>query len=154
MLTVDLRDLQRGPVDLRERVAPDDEVFAGLELGLIQPLLVDGRLQSTLEGDVFWTASLEGEARGACRRCLKELTVPVSADVSVLFSADPENADDPSVYPLAPRATHVDLRPVVREEVALAVTAYLLCREECAGLCPTCGADLNQGPCGCASPKA
>jgi uncharacterized protein len=154
MLLVDLRDLQRGPVDLREQVAPDDEVFAGLELDLIQPLRVDGRLQSTGEGDVFWKASLEGEARGTCRRCLRDLTVPVAADVSVLFSADPANADDPSVYPLAPRATHVDLRPVVREEVALAVPAYLLCREECAGLCPACGADLNQGPCGCASPKA
>lgn len=154
MLTVDLRDLKRGPVDLLERVAPDDEVFAGLELGLVEPLRVDGRLQSTGEGDVFWKASLEGEARGVCRRCLKELTVPVSAEVSALFSADPENADDPSVYPLAPRATHVDLRPVVREEVALAVPAYLLCREDCAGLCPRCGADLNQGACRCTSPKA
>ena len=154
MLLVDLRDLQRGPVDLRERVSPDDEIFAGLELELAEPLLVDGRLQPTGEGDVFWTASLEGEARGSCRRCLKEVTVPVAAELAVLFSADPENADDPSVYPLAPRATHVDLRPAVREEMALAVPAFFLCREDCAGLCPNCGADLNQGPCGCASPKA
>jgi len=38
----------------------------------------------------------------------------------------------------------------VREEVALTAPAWMLCREDCAGLCPKCGADLNEGPCQCA----
>jgi uncharacterized metal-binding protein YceD (DUF177 family) len=41
----------------------------------------------------------------------------------------------------------------VREELALAAHAHLLlCREDCAGLCPRCGADLNAGPCACHTP--
>ncbi len=84
-------------------------------------------------------------------RDLTELTLPVAAQVDVLFSADPDAADDPSVYPLAPRATHIDLRPVLREELVLAVPTYLLCRDDCAGLCPRCGTDLNQGPHECAA---
>jgi uncharacterized protein len=80
--------------------------------------------------------------------------LPVTTDVDALFTADPDLQDDPNVYPLEEPVAHVDLSPAVREELALAAPAYPVCREDCAGLCPTCGADLNQGPCQCAvSPK-
>ncbi|MGH7532839.1 MAG: YceD family protein [Gemmatimonadales bacterium] len=154
MLLVELRDLQKGPVDTVDRVPPDDELFAGLEPALATPLAVEGRLQATGESDLFWNGHLAGEVTGLCRRCLTPVRWPVEADVAALFSADPEAGDDPEVYPLPPRATQIDLRPVVREELLLAVPSFLLCREGCAGLCPKCGADLNQGPCGCAAPKA
>lgn len=154
MLLVDLRDLQRGPVETVGEVSPDDEALVGLALPLTGPLAVRGRLQSSSGGDIFWRGEVAGEARGACRRCLTEVIRPVSARVDVMFSADLDAADDPNVYPLAARATHVDLRPVLREEVALAVPAYFQCRESCAGLCPRCGADLNQGPCGCAATES
>ena len=154
MLMVDLRDLQRGPVETVGVVPPDDEVLQGLGLDLTRPLDVQGKLQATGDGEVYWRGAVAGEARGTCRRCLTEVTVPVDARVEVLFSTDPEAADDPGVYPLGERATHVDLRPVLREELALTVPAYFLCRETCAGLCPRCGADLNQGPCGCAAAES
>jgi DUF177 domain-containing protein len=154
MLLVDLRDLQRGPVETVGEVSPDDEALVGLQLPLTRPLAVRGRLQATGDGQILWRGEVAGEAKGACRRCLTEVTLPVAARVDVLFSSDPDAVDDPSVYPLAPRATHVDLRPVLREEMALAVPAYFQCREDCAGLCPRCGADLNQGPCGCAATES
>jgi uncharacterized protein len=149
MLRVDLRDLRRGPVDTTGELAPDDPVFEGLGLELDGPVKVEGRLQTTGDGEYFWRGALHGDVRLECRRCLTELHRPVDADVSVLFSVDPDAADDPSVYPLAPDAAYVDLGEAVREELALAVPAYVLCREACAGLCPRCGADLNAGPCGC-----
>ena len=154
MLLVDFRDLQRGPVETVGTVPPDDETLQGLGLDLARPLDVRGKLQTTSEGDVFWRGQLRGEARGTCRRCLIDVTQPISAEVDALFSADPDAVDDPGVYFLAPKATQVDLRPVVREEIALAVPAYFLCREECAGLCPRCGVDLNQGPHECAAAEA
>jgi uncharacterized protein len=64
-----------------------------------------------------------------------------------MFSADPESQEAPDVYPLAPTASAIDLGQAVREELALAVEQFPLCREDCKGLCPTCGADLNAGPC-------
>jgi uncharacterized protein len=89
--------------------------------------------------------------RGDCRRCLAEVLSEVDVDVdAALFTTDPDAADDPDSYPLPERAKAVDLADVVREELALAVQGHLLlCREDCAGLCPRCGADLNAGPCGC-----
>jgi uncharacterized protein len=113
---------------------------------------VKGRLAQTGDLEFFWQARLTGKLRGSCRRCLTDLVYPLDTDIEVLFSADPDAADDPSVYPLSAPVTRVDVRPAVREEVALAVSAYPLCREDCAGLCPRCGADLNAGPCRCPAP--
>jgi len=90
--------------------------------------------------------------RSVCRRCLTEFIMPVAESVEVLFSPDPDLQDDPSVYPLADPMARVDVKPAVREELALAVDAFPLCREDCRGLCPRCGADLNRGACGCAAP--
>jgi len=153
MLQVDVREFQRGPVETVGRLEPDDATFEGLSLELDGPVEVRGRLTRSGDQDFFWRARLTGRLRGSCRRCLTEMTYPLDTDVEVLFSADPEAADDPSVYALAAPITKVDVRPAVREEVALAVSAYPLCRDDCAGLCPRCGADLNAGPCGCAAPE-
>jgi uncharacterized protein len=86
---------------------------------------------------------------GQCRRCLAAVTVPVVADVDALFSQDPDALEDPSSYPLARDATAIDLRGALREELLLALPQWVVCREDCRGLCPRCGADLNAGPCGC-----
>ena len=151
MLEVDVRDLHQGPVETVGQLEGTDPTFAGLSLGLDGPVHVTGRLSRAGDQEFFWHARLVGTLRGSCRRCLTDVVYPLDADVEVLFSADPDAADDPSVYPLEAPVTRVDVRPVVREEVALAVSAYPLCREDCAGLCPRCGADLNAGPCRCAA---
>jgi uncharacterized protein len=154
MLRVDIRDLQRGPVRTDGRLDPDDKVFEGLGLGLTGPVSVNGQLQMTGDGEYLWRGRIHGVVRGECRRCLTEVLDEVDIDVpAAVFSTDPEAADDPAFYPLAERATSVDLAEVVREELALAAqAALLLCRDDCAGLCPKCGADLNAGPCACTPP--
>jgi uncharacterized protein len=53
------------------------------------------------------------------------------------------------VYPLPARGDELDLREAVREQLLLRAPRFALCREECRGLCPTCGADRNQDDCGC-----
>jgi uncharacterized protein len=151
MLRVDVRDLQRGPVKTVGELRPDDPAFQGLGLDLEGPVAVRGQLQATGDGEYLWRGHIHGMVRGECRRCLTEVHQPVDVEVdAAVFSADPEAADDPDFYPLPDRAVAVDVKDVVREEVALAGRGGLfLCRDECAGLCPRCGADLNAGPCAC-----
>jgi DUF177 domain-containing protein len=149
MLHVDLRELARGPVDTRGEIGRADPMLEGLDVALREPVVVGGRLQATGEGRFYWHGSLRTALAAECRRCLTPVVVPVSADVGALFSQDPEALDDPDSYPLAPDATEVDLTPAVREELILAVPRYVLCRDDCRGLCPRCGQDLNAGPCGC-----
>jgi uncharacterized protein len=81
---------------------------------------------------------------------LTDATAHVTAEEHVIFvDADDEEADNPDVFPLDPRADEIDLRPAVREQWLLAVPGFVLCNEDCKGLCPTCGIDLNAGECGC-----
>jgi len=154
MLRVDIRDLQRGPVRTEGQLPPDDPTFQGLGLDLVGPVVVHGQLQATGQGEYLWRGDLHGVVRGECRRCLTEVLdeVDVAVDAAV-FSSDPDAVDDPDFYLLSDRAASVDVGVVVREELALATQAtLLLCRDDCAGLCPRCGADLNAGPCACHTP--
>ncbi len=151
MLRVPIRQLGLGPVETDGRLEPGDPLFAGLDFELDGPIDVAGRLTSTAEGEVVWHATISVRARAACRRCLADVPVPLAIDVDALFSADPDVLDDPAVYPMPERATHLDVTEAVREEVALAMPAFSLCRDDCAGLCPICGTDLNVEVCECAA---
>ena len=150
MLRIAIRDLQRGPVETPGEFLPTDPLFEGLDLPLASPVRVAGELQATEGSEFLWRGAIQATARLACRRCLADVEYRVDRDVQVVLTSDPDAADDPSVYPLPVAALEVDLTGVVREELALDVPALVLCRDDCAGLCPTCGADLNAGPCACA----
>ena len=150
MLRFDLRELAQGPVETQAELGPKDPLFDRLSVTLAEPVRVGGRLQGTGENRYYWHGTLHTAVAGECRRCLTPVTIPVAVDVGALFTRDADAAEDPDAYRLMAHDTEVDLRPAVREELALAVPQFLVCREECRGLCPQCGRDLNAGPCGCA----
>jgi len=149
MLKIAIRDLHQGPATTDGELSPSDPLFAGLDLPLKGPVTVAGQLQATEGNDFLWRGVIQATAVLACRRCLAEVPFRLDRDVDVLLTSDPEAADDPSVYPLPPDAVQIDLGGVVREELVLDVPAFVVCRDDCAGLCPMCGADLNAGPCAC-----
>ena len=150
MLRADLRELARGPVETRADLPTTDGLFAGLDFALAEPVRVTGRLQPAGEGRFYWHAKLAARVTETCRRCLEPVQVTVEAEVKALFTQDPDALDDPDSYPLPSDATAIDVTPAVREELILAVPQYVVCRDDCRGLCPRCGHDLNAGPCGCA----
>src|SRR6185503_5411291 len=150
MLQVDLRELDRDPVETRATLAPGDPLFTGLNFELAEPVEVGGRLQATGEDRFYWHGRLRTAVKGQCRRCLTDVRLPITAEIGALFSQEPDAADDPDAYPLPPDAGMIDVTPALREELILAVPAYLECRPDCKGLCPRCGQDLNLGPCDCA----
>lgn len=92
------------------------------------------------------------ELVGPCMRCVEEARVPLDVDAEE-FAADdrPDDAvfdeDLDSAYVEGDR---LDLALWARDSIAEVVPVTILCREDCAGLCPTCGADLNVAPCDCA----
>ena len=154
MLEVDLRNVARGPVETRGVLAADDPVLQGTEAVLARPIEVTGRLQAAGEGRFYWHGRLQTTVAAECRRCLASVSVPLAVQIGALFSQEPGAADDPDTYAVAHDAVAIDVRGAVREELILALPRYVLCREECRGLCPRCGKDLNAGPCGCTDTPA
>ncbi len=104
------------------------------------------------ERELFLQGRIETRLEGVCDRCLTDVTTPLAPTLIVhyLFSEEDAGRYDPAeTQLLAPGTPSVDIADDVRQVVQLTVPLKLLCKESCKGLCPTCGKDLNEGPCDC-----
>jgi uncharacterized protein len=100
-------------------------------------------------------ARVKGSVRAECHRCLAPFEMPVDTSFTVILnrgepSSPPGGAEEDDIVsiPLTGEATF-DLFPRVREALILEIPIKLLCREDCRGVCVKCGANLNDGECGC-----
>ena len=81
---------------------------------------------------------------GECRRCLTPMSARMTIDLSELYQQMP---DDSEAYVID--NDQINLLPMVRENLLLAVPLGPLCREDCPGFCPHCGKDLSESECSC-----
>ena len=102
--------------------------------------------------DLFLSGKVRTTLTLSCDRCLVAAQLPVEGSLALwLLTAerpelDPEEKD---LIVLAPGQREVDISGLLIESIKLAIPPKVLCRTDCRGLCPTCGADLNQGKCDC-----
>ncbi|MDT4997683.1 MAG: hypothetical protein QOD45_1751 [Pseudonocardiales bacterium] len=150
-LVFDLRELGRRAGALRSyrRRVPAP---AGLGLDLIgvpagAPLDLDLQLQSVTEG-VLVTGTVTAPLVGECGRCLDPVSEDLVVELCELFAYPDSATDETTELDEVHRIDHdlVDVEPVVRDAVVLSLPWTPLCRADCAGLCPTCGVDLNLEP--------
>lgn len=154
MLSFPTQTISAGAVKVNGTLDPDDKVWLeGDRRPLRSGIVITGRLSIAGPGRFYFSGALQGAVTHECRRCLSEVEVPVSTGMQVLFAEGAvADEDDPDVFPLVQgrSGAEVDLRPAVREGWLLETPAFVVCRPECKGLCPTCGANLNLGACTCA----
>jgi uncharacterized protein len=104
-------------------------------------------------GGVVVTGTVSTTWVGECRRCLRSVQGPLVANVREVYERasrvrdDELDDDEAETYPLA--GDTVDLVPLARDAVLLELPLAPLCRADCAGLCPSCGADRGEQPCDC-----
>jgi len=84
-----------------------------------------------------------------CARCLKPLSLTRSFKVRETLVKESDDIDQDSERYTVVRGRSLDLDEVILSAVLLDIDMVFLCREDCKGLCPTCGADLNEGMCDC-----
>lgn len=114
------------------------------DLGLDGTLTVDGLV--TFLGDRYLAkGTVRGRRQTVCDRCLRPVVRDLDCTFEQLFREQPDDDDSR----LCDGQT-LDLDDTVDETVRLAAPSQTLCREDCRGLCPQCGKDLNEGPCDCA----
>jgi uncharacterized protein len=151
MLKVDLGQLARNKRrQIDASVPPGDALFHGVAFEMKGPLEVLLEVQQAGH-DVVVRGSMTGEAGLACRRCLKAVAVPIREEVALLFREGVSEADaeDAEIYPLPAKGNELDLTNALREHLVLAVPEFAICRDECKGLCPSCGTNLNENTCSC-----
>jgi uncharacterized protein len=120
---------------------------------------VIGELLLDKSGDtVVVTGSLEFAATLACSRCLRRFSQGYRTAIDLCYR--PAAAPRPArgheteltagdLVEIGYRQGEIDLWPELRDAVLLALPVKPLCGDDCRGLCPSCGRDLNQGQCGC-----
>jgi uncharacterized protein len=146
-LVVDVTELLRHP-GVRKPVHTRAEAPAGLRVvDTIVPegaeVEADVTLESLPDGIVV-SGVVTAPWEAQCRRCLKPVEGHVAARVRELYRQEPVDGDDAYVV----EGDRLDLTPLTREAVVLDLPLAPLCRPDCRGLCPVCGADRNETDCG------
>jgi uncharacterized protein len=152
MLSFDIRSLESQAVVVDEQLPATDPVWEDSDIKPDGAVHVTGRLSAAGPGKFYWHGRIEGDVALECSRCLNETHAHVSDETHLIFAGegDDEVEDDPDVYVLDAKAQELDLRPALREEWLLVAPAFAVCRDDCKGLCPRCGKDLNTDSCDCA----
>jgi uncharacterized protein len=146
MTTFDLRTL---------RIRSGDQARERVELEL-EPLVLGGQtyeprpnpvpaelLVTRASSGTVLELALDVSLEGPCFRCLSDAELPLSLSLREYDATKPEGEEERSEYLDDDR---VDLSGWARDAIALALPDQILCREDCAGLCPVCGKDLNAEP--------
>ena len=137
MIRINVAEIKKRLVGSKEfsyELTPDELGITEAYLKITAPVVLKGMVENA--GDVILLkAEAATEIERTCGRCLKVYT-----------EAGAENIEnDAFIY----ESDLLDITEPVRESLLLAVPLQALCREDCRGLCPVCGADRNEGDCGC-----
>ena len=150
MLSFDIRSLTSRAEQVAGTLEPDDPIWEDADQRPAGPITVEGRLSPAGQSRFYLSGRMSGKVAMECRRCLTDVTEEVNDELHAVFAPTGDTeVEDPDVFEFDPQARELDLRPAVRESWLLAVPTFAECREDCKGLCPSCGADLNEGECSC-----
>ena len=113
-----------------------------------EPVHAVGQVRNTA-GVLVLTGDVTTRLHGVCDRCAKpfERDFAVSLEAVLVTKVESDGLEDPWTFELD--GDNADLDDILTTAVVLNMDSKLLCSEDCKGLCPKCGADLNSGPCGC-----
>jgi len=153
-----IRDMEVRPIEFDLTFSPGEVDFSDTGLRQKTAMRVEGlaELLSSVE-EIRLRGTLTTEMEGDCERCLEPAVAPVrwSFDLFYRPSEDVSSAGEISLKEGEVEigfydGDGLDLKEVLREQVLLAMPMQHLCREDCRGLCPQCGANRNLVACSCA----
>jgi len=163
------RDLETEALEF-DREFPAGQVGLGAEMEQTSPLRIQGRAELLEERehgvketikDIRLTGSFSGQVEVQCARCLEPLKRDVQGDFDLLYRplGVVQRDDEVSISEAETEVSFykgegLALEDVLREQVILSVPVKAVCREDCQGLCPQCGMNLNQGKCDCVSVRS
>ncbi|MDI6807667.1 MAG: DUF177 domain-containing protein [Candidatus Eisenbacteria bacterium] len=158
-MTIHIADLHEG---LNTLEIEDSQAGLGIEHSIANfagPLRLKVSLVKTGE-EVVIDGTISGELLDECSRCLAELRRPLSVALHIFGLVKKPSVSgleldeaQPDRYTAFHDGKTIDIGDQIRESILLSLPIKRLCRPDCRGICPKCGADLNNEPCRCAKPE-
>jgi len=165
-MLIELAELELHPIDFQEEFPPD-AIDLGEDVRQLTLLKTSGRAQLVEEHhgkrNVIQDIRLNGELATRlellCARCLEPVAQDVTRKFDLLYRPLGTDAGNEELSVTVAEAEvgyyqgdGLLLEDAIREQVLLAVPLKVVCRQDCKGLCPTCGKNRNTEPCSCAPP--
>lgn len=122
------------------------------EIPCLEPWKIQGELLNIGGAVIEFNGSVDTRLMMSCDRCMKPVAVPLHVDIQQRFAKDQASdvdTPDQDMDILPMENDRIDLEETILHEVQLGVPMKVLCKEDCKGLCPICGQDLNEGQCDC-----
>lgn len=149
-MTIDVSAILKeigGRIDIDGDVMLSDTDFLGEMYHFSNPLNVKGCISNNGKSLILKT-KCDGSMITQCARCMKDIEVPVSFNMDEnLVQDNGETFEDDDVILF--HDTEIDIDDIAANNFLMNVEGKYLCSEDCKGLCVQCGADLNEGDCGC-----
>lgn len=111
---------------------------------ILDDLIGSVQITRTAQGLLLHTI-LQATTPSQCVRCLTDFTLPLEVDFTELYAFTRNGMSESGL--LLPEDAQIDLSPLVREYMFLAIPIQPLCSTACKGLCPICGANQNESVC-------
>jgi len=154
-MRIELENLEGGKGGFAHVYNPEDLNPVDERVKLIAPATVSGKIR--LAGnEVFVNGHVDTRAQVECDRCLKPIESPVDVDFELEYipgseyeSGEVAELTEAEMSVSVFDGQTIDVDEIVKEQILLTVPTRMLCREDCKGICPECGADRNTGECSC-----
>jgi uncharacterized protein len=166
LMFIEIHELELHPIDFEEDIRPS-VLDLGEDLRQVEGLHTAGRAQLVEEQhgkhkivkDIRLNGHLETRVEMACARCLEPVIQDVAHQFDLLYRPQGTDAGRAELSVTAAEAEvsyyqgeGLQLEDVLQEQVLLALPLKAICRDDCKGLCPHCGKNLNLERCACAEP--
>lgn len=133
-------------INLDSDISFEQVEFMGESFQFEKPLHIKGTIVNNTKS-LELNAEVEGEMGVCCARCREPLTVRVEFGVKEVIMQNAEGIDDEDVIVID--GEKIDIAEVVLNNFLMNVSGKYLCHDDCKGLCPKCGINLNKGECNC-----
>jgi uncharacterized protein len=165
-MLIEIHELELHPIDFEEEIGPG-VLDLGEELRQVEMLHTSGRAQIVEERhgkhkivrDIRLKGSLATRVELPCARCLEAVVENVAREFDLLYRPLGADAGREELSVTVAEAEvgyyqgeQLLLEDVLREQVLLTLPLKVICRDDCQGLCPHCGKNLNAEPCACGEP--
>jgi len=147
VLRINISKLSEGAHHRSLQATPEE---IGLDPRFTKEVLVEAELEKTSR-QLYLRVEFKTGGVFTCDRCLEEFESEVKSGYGLVYLTDDTAAagDHEEVQVITPDTNYIDLGEDVRQFAILALPQKMLCREDCAGLCSTCGTNLNRAKCEC-----
>lgn len=152
---IEIERLTLEPLHVQRVYGIGDLQFEHDDAALAEPVSTDFVLTHK-EKDLYVEGTVQTAIRYQCSRCLKEFSSPLGTSFNLFYFPQADWKQDEEIE-LKYEDMEVgyydgiclDVDLMVLEQIELTMPMKFVCHEGCKGLCPSCGADLNEGPCAC-----